>query len=161
WRLRPAFTRTLNDKLRGFYPPSYKDPTGEQRLMAATQFEATDARPAVPCWGEPALKGAFAGAPLVDGKLTAVSNTAVVGERVEHGRKVVTFADTMKMSTYLVAFVVGELEATDAVMVGRTPVRVWCVPGKRRLAAFGHEIGVASLSFFEDYYGLPYPSDKL
>ena len=58
-----------------------------------------------------------------------------------------TFADTMKMSTYLVAFVVGELEATDAVMVGRAPVRVWCVPGKRHLAAFGHEIGVASLRF--------------
>src|SRR5438093_846761 len=67
----------------------------------------------------------------------------------------------MKMSTYLVAFVVGELEATDPVHVGPTPVRVWCVPGKRRLAAFGHEIGVASLRFFEDYYGLPYPSDKL
>ncbi len=46
-------------------------------------------------------------------------------------------------------------------LVGRTPVRVWCVPGKRHLAAFGHEIGVASLRFFEDYYGLPYPSDKL
>ena len=161
WRLRLAFTGTLNDKLRGFYRSSYKDPTGEQRLMAATQFEATDARRAFPCWDEPAFKAVFAVTLVIDPKLTAVSNTAVVGERVERGRKVVTFADTMKMSTYLVAFVVGELEATDAVMVGRTPVRVWCVPGKRRLAAFGHEIGVASLSFFEDYYGLPYPSDKL
>src|SRR2546430_14148112 len=98
---------------------------------------------------------------LFRSKLTAVSNTSIVGERVERGRKVVTFADTMTMSTYLVAFVVGELEATDPVLVGRTPVRVWCVPGKRRLAAFGHEIGVASLRFFEDYYGLPYPGDKL
>ena len=161
WRLRLAFTGTLNDKLRGFYRSSYKDPSGEPRLMAATQFEATDARRAFPCWDEPAFKAVFAVTLVIDPKLTAVSNTLVVGERVERGRKVVTFADTMTMSTYLVAFVVGELEATPAVMVGRAPVRVWCVPGKRHLAAFGHEIGVASLRFFEDYYGLPYPSDKL
>src|SRR5215813_12012346 len=161
WRLRLAFTGILNDKLRGFYRSQYKDKNGVSHFMAATQFEATDARRAFPCWDEPAFKAVFAVTLVIDGKLTAVSNTAVVGERVERGRKVVTFADTMKMSTYLVAFVVGELEATDAVMVGRAPVRVWCVPGKRHLAAFGHEIGVASLRFFEDYYGLPYPSDKL
>ncbi|MGH7344906.1 MAG: M1 family metallopeptidase [Candidatus Rokuibacteriota bacterium] len=161
WRLRLAFTGTLNDKLRGFYRSSYKDPTGEARLMAATQFEATDARRAFPCWDEPAFKAVFAVTLVIDPKLTAVSNTSIVGERLERGQKVVTFADSMKMSTYLVAFVVGELEATDSVLVGRAPVRVWCVPGKRHLAAFGHEIGVASLRFFEDYYGLPYPSDKL
>jgi puromycin-sensitive aminopeptidase len=161
WRLRLAFRGTLNDKLRGFYRSSYKDPNGEVRLMAATQFEATDARRAFPCWDEPAFKAVFAVTLVIDPNLTAVSNTSVVGERLDRGRKVVTFADSMKMSTYLVALIVGELEATEAAMVGRTPVRVWCVPGKRRLAAFGHEIGVASLRFFEDYYGLPYPSDKL
>src|SRR3989454_698855 len=161
WRLRLAFRGTLNDKLRGFYRSSYKDPNGEVRLMAATQFEATDARRAFPCWDEPDFKAVFAVTLVIDPTLTAVSNTAVVGERVEGGRKIVVFADSMKMSTYLVAFVVGELEATDPVLVGKAPVRVWCVPGKRRLAAFGHEIAVASLRFFEDYYGLPYPGDKL
>jgi len=161
WRLRLAFRGTLNDKLRGFYRSSYKDPNGEVRLMAATQFEATDARRAFPCWDEPDFKAVFAVTLVIDPKLTAVSNTAVVGERVEGGRKIVAFADSMKMSTYLVAFVVGELEATDPVLMGKAPVRVWCVPGKRRLAAFGHEIAVASLRFFEDYYGLPYPGDKL
>jgi puromycin-sensitive aminopeptidase len=65
------------------------------------------------------------------------------------------------MSTYLVAFVVGELEATDPQAVGQTPLRVWCVPGKRRLAAFGQAAGVFTLGFFEEYYGLPYPGDKL
>jgi puromycin-sensitive aminopeptidase len=65
------------------------------------------------------------------------------------------------MSTYLVAFVVGDLESTDAVTVGRTPLRVWCVPGKRHLAVFGQAIAADSLRFFEEYYGLPYPSDKL
>src|SRR5205807_4511933 len=70
-------------------------------------------------------------------------------------------AHTITTSTSLVGFVVGELAATEPVPVGEAPVRVWCVPGKRHLAAFGHEIAVASLRFVEEYYGLPYAGDKL
>jgi puromycin-sensitive aminopeptidase len=161
WRLRLAFRGTLNDKLRGFYRSTYKDQTGATRTLAATQFEATDARRAFPCWDEPSFKAVFACTLVIDPALTAVSNTRVTSEQVERGRKVVTFAETIRMSTYLVAFVVGELEATDPVAVGKTPIRVWCVPSKRRLAGFGREAAAASLSFFERYYGLPYPGDKL
>ena len=161
WRLRLAFRGTLNDKLRGFYRSVYKDPNGVSRTMAATQFEATDARRAFPCWDEPSFKAVFAVTLVIDPALTAVSNTAVVSDNLENGRKVVRFADSIVMSTYLVAFVVGELEATEPVTIGRTPLKVWCVPGKRRLAAFGQSIGAASLAFFEDYYGVPYPGDKL
>ncbi len=161
WRLRLTYRGTLNDKLRGFYRSVYKDPSGVSRTMAATQFEATDARRAFPCWDEPSFKAVFAVTLAIDPALTAVSNTAIISETSENGRKVVRFADTIVMSTYLVAFVVGELEATDAIPVGRTPLRVWCVPGKKHLARFGQEIGAASLAFFEDYYGLPYPGDKL
>src|SRR5439155_19710502 len=99
---------------------------------------------AFPCWDEPAFKAVFAVTLVIDSTLTAVSNTAVASERVEGRRQAVTFADTMKMSTYLVAFVVGELEATDPVHVGPTPVRGWCVPGKRRPAASAHAIGGAA-----------------
>ncbi|MBI4637596.1 MAG: M1 family metallopeptidase [Candidatus Rokubacteria bacterium] len=161
WRLRLAFRGTLNDKLRGFYRSSYKDASGTTRALAATQFEATDARRAFPCWDEPDFKAVFATTLVIDPALTAVSNTPVVTERLEGGRKVVTFADTIRMSTYLVAFIVGDLEATEPVRVRRTPVRVWCVPGKRRLARFGQEVAAASLRFFEDYYGLPYAGEKL
>jgi puromycin-sensitive aminopeptidase len=160
-RLRLAFRGTLNDKLRGFYRSVYKDPSGVSRTMAATQFEATDARRAFPCWDEPDFKAVFGVTLAIDPALTAVSNTRIVGETREGGRKVVRFADTIVMSTYLVALVVGELEHTEPTLVGATPVRIWCVPGKRRLAAFGQEIAVASLRFFEDYYGMPYPGDKL
>ena len=97
WRLRLAFTGILNDKLRGFYRSSYKDSSGEMRLMAATQFEATDARRAFPCWDEPEFKAVFAGTLVIDPKLTAVSNTAIKGERVAGGRQSVTFADSMKL----------------------------------------------------------------
>ena len=161
WRLRLAFRGTLNDKLRGFYRSVYKDPSGVSRTMAATQFEATDARRAFPCWDEPSFKAVFAVTLAIDPALTAVSNTSIVSETLENGRKVVKFADSIVMSTYLVAFVVGELEHTEPTAVGRVPLSVWCVPGKKRLAKFGQEIGAASLAFFEDYYGLPYAGDKL
>ncbi|HMH52378.1 MAG TPA: M1 family aminopeptidase, partial [Candidatus Acidoferrum sp.] len=161
WRLRLTFRGMLNDKLRGFYRSTYKDAGGATHTIAATQFEATDARRAFPCWDEPDFKAVFAATLSIDPALTAVSNTSIVETRLDGGRKLVRFADTIRMSTYLVAFVVGELESTDPRQLGRTPLRVWCVPGKRRLAAFGHEAGAFTLRFFEDYYGVPYPGDKL
>ena len=161
WRLRLSFRGTLNDKLRGFYRSTYKDAGGQTQVVAATQFEATDARRAFPCWDEPAFKAVFAVTLEIDPALTAVSNTAVVSERMEQGKKVLRFADTIRMSTYLVAFVVGRLEATPPVSVGATPIRIWCVPGKRHLAGFGLEVAGDSLRFFQDYYGQPYPGDKL
>jgi len=161
WRLRLAFKGVLNDKLRGFYRSLYKDAEGRQRALAATQFEATDARRAFPCWDEPSFKAVFATTLVIDPMLTAVSNTPVTDERLEGGKKMVTFAETIKMSTYLVAFVVGDLEATEPVTVDRTPIRIWSVPGKRRLTPFGLEIAAFSLKFFESYYGIPYPERKL
>jgi puromycin-sensitive aminopeptidase len=158
--LRLDFTGTLNDKLRGFYRSKYAL-DGQERWLAATQFEATDARRCFPCWDEPAFKAVFASTLAVDPALTVLSNTRVIEEKVENGKKVVRFADTIPMSTYLVAFVVGELEASEPVLVGETPLRVWCVPGKRRLAAFGQAIGAFSLGHFEAYYGRKYPGDKL
>src|SRR5437870_4987063 len=154
WRLRLAFKGILNDKLRGFYRSTYREQTGAPRVLAATQFEATDARRAFPCWDEPAFKAVFSLTLVIDPGLTAVSNTRIVSERVEGGKKILRFADTIRMSTYLVAIIVGDLEATDAIQVGRTPLRVWCVPGKRHLAAFALEVAADSLRFFQDYYGL-------
>jgi puromycin-sensitive aminopeptidase len=159
--LHLSFRGVLNNKLRGFYRSQYKDAAGHVHFLAATQFEATDARRAFPCWDEPAFKAVFASTLVIDPALTAVSNTAVAAEEVRDGKKVVRFADTIPMSTYLVAYVVGELEATEPVLVGRAPLRVWTVPGKRALTRVGQEIGVFSLRYFEDFYGRPYPGDKL
>src|SRR6266404_9534931 len=128
-RLTLAFTGVLNDRLHGFYRSTYKDAAGVSHTIAATQFEATDARRGSPCWDEPAFKAVFGVTLVVPEGLAAVSNAAVAAEAP--GKKAVSFADTIRMSTYLVAFGVGELEATDPVMVGETPLRIWCVPGKR------------------------------
>ncbi|MBX3330448.1 MAG: M1 family metallopeptidase [Nitrospira sp.] len=161
WRLHLSFHGKLNDQLRGFYRSTYKDVSGTQQTLAATQFEATDARRAFPCWDEPDFKAVFSTTLVIDPQLTAISNTSIVSESVETNKKLVRFTDTIKMSTYLVAFVVGRLEATEPVWVGKTPLRLWTVPGKKPLTSFGQDIAAASLNFFQNYYALPYPGDKL
>jgi puromycin-sensitive aminopeptidase len=167
WHLRLRFkgqlTKDGNPKLEGFYLSTYKDLSGAERRMASTQFESTAARQAFPCWDEPTFKAVFALTLVIDPALKAVSNAPVLGEHLEGDRKVVRFADTIPMSTYLPAFVVGDLQATKP-SLGRTPLRVWYVPDtpdKRRLADFGQQIAKFSLEFFEEYYGQPYPGSKL
>jgi puromycin-sensitive aminopeptidase len=132
WELQIKFSGILNDKLHGFYRSAYKNADGEEKSLATTQFESTDARRAFPCWDEPALKAVFQVTLIVDEGLTAISNARVIRETSlpGAGKKETIFADSMKMSTYLVAFIVGEFEASDPVMVGKAPLRVWAVPGK-------------------------------
>jgi puromycin-sensitive aminopeptidase len=163
WQLQISFSGILNDKLHGFYRSTYKDSQGQEKVLASTQFESTDARRAFPCWDEPAFKSIFQVTLVVDEGLTAISNARMIRETPlpGTGKKQVVFADTIKMSTYLVAFIVGEFEATGPVMIGNAPLRVWAVPGKRHLGKFAQEIGGFSLDFFWRYYGIPYPGDKL
>jgi puromycin-sensitive aminopeptidase len=161
WQLHIGFRGILNDKLRGFYRSTYTDQHGNQQTIAATQFEATDARRAFPCWDEPGFKAVFSTTLVIDESLTAISNSLVVSETREKGKKIVRFADTIKMSTYLVAFVVGRMEAGAPSVVGNTRLQLWTVPGKTHLTSFGQDIAAASLHFFERYYDIPYPGDKL
>ncbi len=163
WELQITFSGILNDKLHGFYRSTYKDPNGLEKTLASTQFESTDARRAFPCWDEPAFKAVFQVTLVVDEKLTAISNTRPIRltPLPGTGKKEVVFADSIKMSTYLVAFIVGEFEGTEPVMVGSAPLRVWAVPGKGHLGTFGLQVGSFSLSFFSRYYDIPYPGDKL
>jgi puromycin-sensitive aminopeptidase len=161
--LQVSFSGILNDKLHGFYRSTYKNFQGQEKPLASTQFESTDARRAFPCWDEPAFKAVFQVSLIVDEKLTAISNARVLRETLLSGtgKKEVVFAASMKMSTYLVAFIVGEFEATEPVMVGDAPLRVWAVPEKKHLANFALDIGKSSLEYFSRYYGIPYPGDKL
>jgi puromycin-sensitive aminopeptidase len=161
WKLRIVFRGVLNDKLHGFYRSTYKDAQGNTHLVASTQFEATDARRAIPCWDEPALKARFKVRLVIDENLTAFSNAGVESERrLGAGKKEIVFKETIKMSTYLLAFIVGEFETTEPIDAG-TPLRVAHVPGKRALTGWALEIGAFSLKWFASYYGLPYPGDKL
>ena len=161
-----TFSGVLNDKLRGFYRSTYRDDDGVEQVIAASQMQSTDCRRAFPCFDEPDFKAVFAVTLACDPDHLAISNGPEV-ERTTftdsegHERSLVRFADTMPMSTYLVAFVVGRLETTSVVDVGGVPLRLVHVPGKSHLTAFGLDVGARSLQWFVDYYGIPYPDAKI
>ena len=160
--LHLAFTGILNDKLHGFYRSTFTDEAGVDHIIATTQMESTDARRAFPCWDEPELKATFEVTLVVDEGLAAYSNSAVVDETSEpDDKRRVRFAPTMVMSTYLVAFIVGPLDATDPVDVNGVPLRIVHPPGKAGLTEFALAVGTHALNFFTDYFGIPYPADKL
>jgi puromycin-sensitive aminopeptidase len=157
-----AFTGTLNDKLRGWYRSTFNDEQGNQRVIATTQMQATDCRRAFPCFDEPDFKAVFDISLIIEPDLFAVSNGAEVSRAARaDGKHVVTFKQTMVMSTYLVAFAVGPLEATDPIDVDGVPLRIVHVPGKGHLTGFSLEIGAYALRWYQQYYGIPYPSDKV
>ncbi len=161
-RLSIAFAGTLNDKLRGWYRSRFKDDDGVEHTIATSQMQATDCRRAFPCWDEPDFKAVFAATIVAPGDLLAISNgPEIAREERPDGRQAVRFADTMPMSTYLVAFITGPLEATQPRAVGQVPMRMVHVPGKDHLTGFGLDVGAFALQWFQDYYGIPYPSDKV
>jgi puromycin-sensitive aminopeptidase len=160
--LHLTFSGALNERLRGFYRSTYTGDDGGDRAIAVTQFEPTDARRAFPCWDEPAFKAVFAITLDVADDLLAVSNGPELSrDDLGEGRVRIRYADTMPMSTYLVAFVVGPLETTGPVDVDGVPLRIVHRPGQGELAEFALEVGAFALRFFADYYGIAYPGDKV
>jgi puromycin-sensitive aminopeptidase len=155
------FTGTLNDKLRGFYRSTFVDEGGETQTIATTQFESVDARRAFPCWDEPDRKATFEITLIVDREVDAFSNSPIAEVERMGDKNRIRFAQTMKMSTYLVAFIVGKLQTTETIDVDGVPLRVVFTPGKRPLADFGLAVGAFALRFFTEYFNIPYPGDKV
>ncbi len=155
------FSGSFNDQLVGFYISRFDDADGKPRKLATTQFEATHARKAFPCWDEPLHKAVFELEIDAPPGTDAIANTSET-TRTENadGSQTITFAPTIKMSTYLVAFVIGPLEMTPPVDVDGVALRVVSVPGKADLTRFALECGVFALRYFTDYFGIPYPGDK-
>ena len=156
------FAGTLNDQLRGFYRSQYPGPDGTPRYLATTQFEATDARRAFPCWDEPAIKATVQLTLVIPADLVAISNMPVASEtQLKGGAKAVRFAESPRMSTYLLAFIVGDMAAVEATAANGTLVRVWTTRGKEEQGRFALDNAVRLLAFLDDYFGIPYPLAKL
>ncbi len=156
------FAGELNDKLRGFYRSQYVNPEGEVSYLATTQFEATDARRAFPCWDEPACKATFQLTLNIPANMVAVSNTPILEQAgLDAGFKSVMFHRTPIMSTYLMAFVVGDLSYIEREAVNNTTVGVWTTRGKEEHGRFALETSARMLEFFNEYFGIPYPLEKL
>ena len=155
------FTGELNDKLHGFYRTAYQA-GGQKRWGAATQFEATDARRCFPCWDEPARKATFRIALTVPERLVALSNMPVrQWSRAKPGWKRVEYERTPRMPTYLVAFVIAELECLEATDSDGIPIRVWTRPGKKEQGRFALEQACHTLPYFAEWFGIPYAFPKM
>ncbi len=161
-QLDMQFTGILNDRLVGFYRSEYQDAEGQTRHLATTQFEATDARRAFPCWDEPARKAVFDVTLVFADGFQAVSNTPIVEDtRPSPGMRFVRFGETPVMSTYLLAFVVGDLVSVQAEAADGTKVGVWTTRGKENQAGFALDTSVKLLGYFNEYFSIPYPLPKL
>jgi aminopeptidase 2 len=165
--LTMVFSGVLNDNMAGFYRSSFKDEQGNTTYLATTQMEPTDARRAFPCFDEPALKAAFTVTLIADAKMTCLSNMDVASEKTVDSqlakgkRKAVTFNKSPLMSTYLLAFIVGELnyiETNDF----RVPVRVYA-PKDRDIehGRFSLELAAKTLDFYEKKFDSEFPLPKM
>ena len=160
-KLTIKFTGSLNDSMAGFYRAKYQDKvTGEIKYMATTQMQPTDARRAFPCFDEPNLKATFTITLVSSPELTHLSNMDVNKEVIENGKKYTTFNPTPKMSTYLVAFIVAELNYVENNNF-RIPIRVYTAPGEEHLGQFAADLTAKSLTFFEKSFGIKYPLPKM
>ncbi|HEY0162643.1 MAG TPA: M1 family metallopeptidase [Edaphobacter sp.] len=152
-----SYTGILNDKLRGFYLSKTK-----ARNYAVTQFEPTDARRAYPSFDEPALKATYDLTLIVDANDTAIANTGIVSDNPGPiaGKHTLKFATTPKMSTYLVAFLVGDFQCTSGKADG-VPIRACSTPDKVGMTKFAVQAAEYILPYYDKYFGIKYPMPKL
>jgi len=154
------FEGEIHEVMHGIYPCNFTH-DGVKKKLIATQFESHHAREAFPCVDEPEAKATF------DLTLTTPRGESVIAntpakEQIEQGDKLVTsFETTPKMSTYLLAFVYGDMQFKEATTKDGVVVRVWATKAQN-LAAFDFplDVGVKAVEFFNDYYGVPYPLAK-
>ncbi|KAF3929112.1 Laeverin [Dactylellina cionopaga] len=159
--LKLKFTGTLNENMAGFYRSSYKDKDGKTQYLATTQMEPTDCRKAFPCFDEPALKATFDIVLIADEKLTCLSNMNEESAKdIGNGKKAHTFATSPPMSTYLVAFIVGDLRYIETNEF-RIPVRVYATPGSEHLGKFSLDLAARTLKFYEETFDSKYPLPKM
>jgi aminopeptidase 2 len=164
--LTQKFTGVLNNNMAGFYRSSYKTKDGATKYMATTQMEPTDARRAFPCFDEPALKSKFTITLIADKGLTCLSNMDVVSEKEVDGKygknkNAVTFRETPLMSTYLLAFIVGELNVIETHNF-RVPVRVFAPPNQDiEHGRFSLELAAKTLEFYEKTFDSKFPLPKM
>jgi len=153
----------LNNQMAGFYRSSYQDVSGQSKIMASTQFESLDARRAFPCVDEPAAKAVFRLKMTIPSNLRCLSNmpeSSSVSNQ-DGKTKTVSYMDSPKMSTYLLAFVVGECDSVHDLTSHGVSVTVYAPPGKSANGKFALDVALRALDAYDDFFGVPYPLPKL
>lgn len=166
-QLEIKFTGQLNDQMAGFYRSTYKKPDGSEGVLATTQMEANDCRRAFPCFDEPMHKAEFTITLVADKHLTCLSNmdvaseTEVQSELTSTTKKAVRFNPTPLMSTYLVAFIIGELNYIETKNF-RVPIRVYAPPSTDiEHGRFSLELAARTLAYYEKIFGADFPLPKM
>jgi aminopeptidase N/puromycin-sensitive aminopeptidase len=156
-RLKIAYTGILNSKLRGFYLSK-----AEGHRYAVTQFESTDARRAFPSFDEPDFKATFDVTIVAPKEDTVISNTNVISDTAGPvlGEHTVQFARTPKMSTYLMAFLIGDFKCIEGSSDG-VPIRACATPERVQYAHFALTSAEYILHYYDTYFGIKYPMPKL
>ena len=156
-KLKIAYTGILNDKLRGFYLSK-----AEGHRYAVTQFESTDARRAFPSFDEPDFKATFDVTIVAPKEDAVISNTNVISDTAGPvlGEHTVQFARTPKMSTYLMAFLIGDFKCIEGSSDG-VPIRACATPERVQYAQFALTSAEYILHYYDTYFGIKYPMPKL
>ncbi|CAJ1069177.1 endoplasmic reticulum aminopeptidase 1b [Xyrichtys novacula] len=156
-----GFAANLSDSYHGFYKSSYRTSSGEVRVMASTQFEATFARGAFPCFDEPAFKANFTIQIIREPRHIAISNMPKVKTvELPGGLLEDHFDTTVKMSTYLVAYIVSDFLSVSKTTQHGVKISIYAVPEKIDQTAFALDAAVKLLDFYDDYFDIPYPLPK-
>uniref|UniRef100_A0A1I8P6R0 Aminopeptidase N n=1 Tax=Stomoxys calcitrans TaxID=35570 RepID=A0A1I8P6R0_STOCA len=152
------FTGLIQDTLQGFYRSSYQM-GNETRWLASTQFQATDARRAFPCFDEPALKAKFALNIARPKHLSTISNMPKIRTRKHDTLTDYEwdyFEESVPMSTYLVAYSI-----SDFSKLSNGSYSVWARHDAIQSASYALSMVPKALKFFEDFFGIPFPLPKI
>ena len=155
-----SFSGEITDAMHGVYP-CYFEHDGVKKELIATQFESHHAREAFPCIDEPEAKATYDVTLTTEADVMVLGNMPVVDQRIEDGRLVTMFETTPRMSSYLLAWVVGELHKKTATTKGGVEVNIWATPAQPPESLdFALDIATRSIDFFDEFFGTPYPLTK-
>ena len=160
YRIEIEYTGKINTQLHGVYLSTFKEGKKEKNIIC-TQFESHHAREALPCIDEPEAKAKYTLTLTTPSDLKAViSNTDSIASSTEKGLTTTSFETTPKMSSYLLAFVVGDLKYTEAKTINNVRVRSYATPDKVESTKFSLDCAVKTLEFYEEYFAIKYPLSK-
>uniref|UniRef100_A0AAQ5XU26 Aminopeptidase n=1 Tax=Amphiprion ocellaris TaxID=80972 RepID=A0AAQ5XU26_AMPOC len=155
------FEAELAEGFYGFYKSTYRTSQGETRTLASTHFEPTSARMAFPCFDEPNFKANFSVRIRRSQEYISLSNMPVVKTvEVNGGLLEDQFAESVKMSTYLVAFVICDFKSVTGTTSSGVQVSIYAAPEKWQQTHYALEVAVKMLDFYEDYFNIRYPLPK-
>ncbi|XP_062870320.1 endoplasmic reticulum aminopeptidase 1 [Trichomycterus rosablanca] len=156
-----AFSANLSDSFHGFYKGSYTTRTGEVRTLASTQFEPTHARAAFPCFDEPAFKANFSVRIRRESRHISISNMPKLKTvMLLDGLLEDQYDVSVKMSTYLVAFIICDFLSISKRSQHGVEISVYTVPDKINQTDYALNTAVTLLDFYDDYFNIPYPLPK-